>query len=242
MSGRLDIELTLRGLAPSRERAKSYIANSWVYVNGVMRDKASFRVEDSDIIFLADEQKYVSRGGYKLEHAINEFAIPVSGKICADIGASTGGFTDCLLRHGAERVYAIDVGSNQLAGALREDKRVVSVENTNARYITSDTIGTLVDIVTADVSFISLKLILPSVRTLLKGGGEAVCLIKPQFEIGREKLGKRGIVKNPEDHKSVISAFETYAKDNGFSVIGIIDSPILGGDGNREFLSHMRLT
>jgi len=241
MSGRLDIELTLRGLAPSRERAKSYISNSWVYVNGVMRDKASFRVEDSDVILLADEQKYVSRGGYKLEHAINEFGISAQGKICADIGASTGGFTDCLLRHGAERVYAIDVGSNQLAAVLREDKRVISVENTNARYITPETIGVLADIVTADVSFISLKLILPAVRTLLKSGGEAVCLIKPQFEIGREKLGKRGIVKNPEDHKSVLAAFETYAKDNGFSVSGIIDSPILGGDGNREFLSHMRL-
>ena len=238
---RLDAALVERGLITSRERAKTTIMSGQVYVNGQKADKAGAPVRSDDQIEVrGDTLRYVSRGGLKLEKAMQEFPITVSGKCALDAGASTGGFTDCMLQNGAERVYAVDVGYGQLAWSLRNDPRVVNMERTNIRYVTHEQIPELLDFAVIDVSFISLALVLKPVRALLSDAAEAVCLIKPQFEAGRDKVGKKGVVRDPEVHLAVLEAFLQHAKDAGFVVAGITFSPIKGPEGNIEYLGYLR--
>ncbi len=238
---RLDAALVERGLITSRERAKTTIMSGQVYVNGQKADKAGAPVRPDDQIEVrGDTLRYVSRGGLKLEKAMQEFPITVSGKCALDAGASTGGFTDCMLQNGAERVYAVDVGYGQLAWSLRNDPRVVNMERTNIRYVTHEQIPELLDFAVIDVSFISLALVLKPVRALLSDAAEAVCLIKPQFEAGRDKVGKKGVVRDPEVHLAVLEAFLQHAKDAGFVVAGITFSPIKGPEGNIEYLGYLR--
>ncbi len=237
---RLDILLCEKGLAPSRERAKSLIMSGLVYVNGQKADKAgeNFLAED-ELEVRGNTDAYVSRGGFKLEKALDFFNGNVEGKKAIDVGASTGGFTDCLLRRGAEKVYSVDVGYGQLAWALRCDPRVVCMERTNIRYVTKEQIPDVIDVAVVDVSFISLRLVLPVVRSLMNDDGEVFCLIKPQFEAGREKVGKKGVVRDAEVHCEVLSAFIENAHSAGFSVKGITFSPIKGPEGNIEFLGNL---
>ena len=195
---------------------------------------------DAEIEVRGNVMPYVSRGGWKLEKAMKTWPITLLGKICADIGASTGGFTDCMLQNGAEKVYAVDVGYGQLDWKLRNDPRVVCLERTNARYLTREQIPDPLDFASIDVSFISLKLIFPALYQLLREGGEIACLIKPQFEAGREKVGKKGVVRDPEVHREVLEQFLTYAKGNNFTVLGITYSPIRGPEGNIEYLGYLR--
>ena len=238
---RLDAALVERGLITSRERAKTTIMSGQVYVNGQKADKAGAPVRSDDQIEVrGDTLRYVSRGGLKLEKAMQEFPITVSGKCALDAGASTGGFTDCMLQNVAERVYAVDVGYGQLAWSLRNDPRVVNMERTNIRYVTHEQIPELLDFAVIDVSFISLALVLKPVRALLSDAAEAVCLIKPQFEAGRDKVGKKGVVRDPEVHLAVLEAFLQHAKDAGFVVAGITFSPIKGPEGNIEYLGYLR--
>ena len=238
---RLDAALVERGLITSRERAKTTIMSGQVYVNGQKADKAGAPVRSDDQIEVrGDTLRYVSRGGLKLEKAMQEFPITVSGKCALDAGASTGGFTDCMLQNGAERVYAVDVGYGQLAWSLRNDPRVVNMERTNIRYVTHEQIPELLDFAVIDVSFISLAVVLKPVRALLSDAAEAVCLIKPQFEAGRDKVGKKGVVRDPEVHLAVLEAFLQHAKDAGFVVAGITFSPIKGPEGNIEYLGYLR--
>lgn len=237
---RLDLAVVNGGYAESREKAKALIMAGTVYVNNQKCDKAGTTVKPDDIIEVrGGTLKYVSRGGLKLEKAVNSFGIKLDGCICADIGASTGGFTDCMLQNGAKKVYAVDVGYGQLDWRLRSDARVVCMERTNARYLTHEQIPDELDFASVDVSFISLKLILPALAGLLKPDGHAVCLVKPQFEAGREKVGKKGVVRDPAVHLEVLEHFLEHAKESRFTVLGLTYSPIRGPEGNIEYLGYL---
>lgn len=237
---RLDILLVERGMAESRQRAQAVIMSGQVYVKGQKVDKAGTAVEESAPIEVRGQTlAYVSRGGLKLEKAMKIWPITLHGCICGDIGASTGGFTDCMLQNGAEKVYAVDVGYGQLAWSLRSDARVICLERTNARYLTHEQVPDELDFASVDVSFISLKLILPALRGLLKPTGQVVCLIKPQFEAGREKVGKKGVVRDPAVHLEVLEQFLINAHEADFSVKGVTFSPIRGPEGNIEYLGHL---
>lgn len=236
---RLDILLVEKGICNSRERAKTNIMAGLVFVDGHRVDKAGEKVNrDAEIIFKGEELKYVSRGGLKLEKAMNEFNISLDNKVCMDIGASTGGFTDCMLQNGASKVFSVDVGYGQFAWKLRVDERVVCMERTNIRYVTPEDIGDKLDFASIDVSFISLRTIMPAVKNLLKDNGEVVALIKPQFEAGRDKVGKKGVVREKSVHKEVVSNIANYLIENDFNIIGMSFSPIKGPEGNREYLVY----
>lgn len=239
---RLDVLLVERGLVESRQRAQAIIMSGQVYVGEQKVDKAGAQLsEDADIQVRGQGLAYVSRGGLKLEKAMKAFAeIDLAGAICGDIGASTGGFTDCMLQNGAKKVYAVDVGYGQLAWSLRSDPRVVCLERTNARYLTHEQIPDELDFASVDVSFISLKLILPTLRGLLKERGKVVCLVKPQFEAGREKVGKKGVVRDPKVHLEVLEHFLVHAGEAGFGVKDITFSPIRGPEGNIEYLGYLQ--
>lgn len=238
---RLDVLLVKRNLAESREKAKAVIMAGNVFVNGVREDKAgSVFPVSAQLELHGIPMKYVSRGGFKLEKAVKVHGVRLDGKVCMDVGASTGGFTDCMLQNGAAKVFAVDVGTNQLAWKLRQDARVVSMEQTNIRYVTPDMIGEPVDFVSIDVAFISLTLVLEPVIRLMKEGAELVCLIKPQFEAGREKVGKKGVVREPEVHREVIKKVADYAAGLGFELLHLDFSPIKGPEGNIEYLLHAR--
>lgn len=236
---RLDTELVSRGLVQSRERAKAMIMSGVVYVNNQKALKAGDEVKPDDKIEVRGETlKYVSRGGLKLEKAMREFSIDLNGKICMDVGASTGGFTDCMLQNGAVKVYSIDVGYGQLDWKLRSDNRVVNLERTNIRYVTNEQIPDTIDFSSVDVSFISLTLVLPVVRKLLAENGRVMCLIKPQFEAGKGKVGKKGVVREPEIHYEVITKILNFMHRNGFNVLALEFSPIRGPEGNIEYLAY----
>lgn len=240
MKERLDVLLVKKGLAPSREKAKTMIMEGNVFVNNQREDKAGTNIpEDAVIEIKGNTLKYVSRGGLKLEKAMTHFGISLEDKICMDIGASTGGFTDCMLQNGAKKVYAVDVGYGQFAWKLRTDERVVCMEKTNIRYVTSEDIADVLDFASVDVSFISLAKVLPVAKELLRYEGEMVCLIKPQFEAGREKVGKKGVVRDPAVHREVIEKVITDAKELGFSILHLEYSPIKGPEGNIEYLVHI---
>ncbi|WP_026527505.1 TlyA family RNA methyltransferase [Butyrivibrio sp. VCD2006] len=240
---RLDVILVSRGLAPSREKAKAVIMAGDVFVNGQREDKPGTSFDESKITSLevkGEQLPYVSRGGLKLEKAMKSFELKLDGFVCMDIGASTGGFTDCMLQNGAIKVYAVDVGHGQLAWKLRSDERVVCMEKTNFRYLTRDDIDDDLDFASVDVSFISLTKILIPARKLLKDGGEMVCLIKPQFEAGREKVGKKGVVREPETHEEVICKVIDFAHIIGFKVLNLDFSPVRGPEGNIEYLLYIK--
>lgn len=241
MKERLDILLVKKGLAESREKAKAIIMSGYVFVNGQREDKAGtgFEEEKVRIEIRGNTLKYVSRGGLKLEKAMQQFGLSLEGKICMDIGSSTGGFTDCMLQNGAIKVYAVDVGHGQLAWKLRNDERVVCMEKTNFRYMVRDDIEEQLDFASVDVSFISLTKILEPARNLLKENGQMVCLIKPQFEAGREKVGKKGVVREPEIHLEVIEKILLFAEQVGFSIRNLEFSPIKGPEGNIEYLVYL---
>jgi 23S rRNA (cytidine1920-2'-O)/16S rRNA (cytidine1409-2'-O)-methyltransferase len=240
MKERLDILLVKKGLAPSREKAKTMIMEGNVFVNNNREDKAgSTFPEDCVIEIHGAALKYVSRGGLKLEKAMTHFDISLEGSICMDIGASTGGFTDCMLQNGAAKVYAVDVGYGQFAWKLRQDPRVVCMEKTNIRYVTPQDIDDVLDFASVDVSFISLTKVLPAARALLTAQGQMVCLIKPQFEAGREKVGKKGVVRDIKVHEEVVRNIIDFALANGFSVRNLEFSPIKGPEGNIEYLVHL---
>lgn len=237
---RLDILLVDKGLFPSREKAKTSIMAGLVMVNGQRVDKPGTEVaDDAALEVRGDTLPFVSRGGLKLAKAIKIFGIELTGKVVMDIGASTGGFTDCALQHGAAMVYAVDVGYGQLAWPLRQDPRVVNLERTNIRYLDPAAIDKSPDLVTVDVSFISLRLVLPKVREILAAGGKVVALIKPQFEAGREKVGKRGVVRDPLVHEEVIRKVMGFARENGFAVRGLSFSPVTGPEGNIEYFIYL---
>ena len=241
MKQRLDILLVDRGLALSREKAKAIIMSGIVYVDGQKEDKAGSTFEDTvEIEVRGNTLKYVSRGGLKLEKAMEEFGLTLNDKICMDVGASTGGFTDCMLQNGAVKVYSIDVGHGQLAWKLRNDERVVCMERTNMRYVTQDDLADQIDFSSIDVSFISLTKILLPVKNLLVPKGEVVCLIKPQFEAGRDKVGKKGVVRDRKVHKEVIELVLDYAQSIGFVPLNLDFSPVKGPEGNIEYLLHIR--
>lgn len=238
---RLDVAVFEKGFAPSREKAKAVIMAGQVYVNNQKADKAGTEIKEDDIVEVrGNTLKYVSRGGLKLEKAMQEFPISLEGRICMDVGASTGGFTDCMLQNGAVKVYSIDVGYGQLAWKLRCDERVVNLERTNFRYADEEIIKDKIDFSSVDVSFISLKHILPNLNRLLAENGSAVCLIKPQFEAGREKVGKKGVVREKSVHLEVVNNIIDIALENGFSVCGLQFSPIKGPEGNIEYLVYLK--
>ncbi len=238
---RLDITLVNRGLVPSREQAKAVIMSGIVYVNNQKSDKPGEQIkEDAKVEVRGETLKYVSRGGLKLEKAMKCFPVKLDGCICADIGASTGGFTDCMLQNGAQKVYAIDVGYGQLAWKLRTDERVINLERTNFRYVTNEQIPEPLQFASVDVSFISLSLILPALRPLLMDNGKAVCLIKPQFEAGKENVGKKGVVRDKNVHIAVIEKIIGVALQCGFSVLGLDYSPVRGPEGNIEYLCFLQ--
>lgn len=237
---RLDVLLVKQGLATSREKAKAVIMAGEVFVDNQREDKAgqTFPIT-AKIEVRGKKMKYVSRGGYKLERAMEVFPIQLQDAVCMDVGSSTGGFTDCMLQNGARYVYAIDVGTNQLAWSLRQDERVCSMEKTNIRYVTPDDIGEKMDFVSIDVAFISLTKVLTPVKALMKEKGQIACLIKPQFEAGREKVGKKGVVRDKKVHEEVIEMVTNYAKSIGFHILGLEHSPIRGPEGNIEYLLYM---
>lgn len=238
---RLDQRVFELGLVESRERAKTTIMSGLVFVNGQRADKPGTSVSDESLIEIKGEKlKFVSRGGLKLEKALIEFNVDPKGLVCIDCGASTGGFTDCLLQNGARRVYSVDVGYGQLAWKLRNDDRVVSMERTNIRNLMPDDLPEKPQLAVMDLSFISLGLVLPVVKRLLADDGSVICLIKPQFEAGREKVGKKGVVRDAEVHTEVLRSFLGSAKKTGFSVLGIGYSPIRGPEGNIEYLGYLR--
>ena len=240
MKERLDVLLVNRGLAPSREKAKTMIMEGNVFVNNNREDKAGSMFSDDCVIEIhGNTLKYVSRGGLKLEKAMTHFGITLDEKVCMDIGASTGGFTDCMLQNGASKVYAVDVGYGQFAWKLRQDERVVCMEKTNIRYVTPQDIDDVLDFASVDVSFISLTKVLGPARELLKEHGQMVCLIKPQFEAGREKVGKKGVVRDKAVHEEVIEKIIGFALENGFSVHNLEYSPIKGPEGNIEYLVYI---
>ena len=238
---RLDQLVFERGLTESRERAKTTIMSGVVFVNGQRMDKPGTPVaSDASVEIHGETLPFVSRGGYKLDKALKVFPVDPSGKVCIDCGASTGGFTDVLLQHGAARVYAVDVGYGQLAWKLRTDERVVNIERTNLRYISEAEIPEPLDLAVMDVSFISIRLVLPAVQQLLKDGADLICLIKPQFEAGREAVGKKGVVRDPSVHKEVIRQILDFAASRALHVEGLDYSPIKGPEGNIEYICHMK--
>ena len=237
---RLDVLLVNRGLAASREKAKAIIMSGSVYVDGQKEDKAGQTFpEEANIEVRGSTLKYVSRGGLKLEKAMECFDVSLSGKICMDVGSSTGGFTDCMLQNGAVKVYAVDVGHGQLDWKLRNDQRVICMEKTNIRYVKPDDIEDRIQFSSIDVSFISLTKVLGPVKELLTDDGEIVCLIKPQFEAGREKVGKHGVVRDASVHKEVIDMVMNYAVSINFEVMNLEFSPVKGPEGNIEYLLHL---
>lgn len=241
MKERLDLILVNRNLVSSRQKAKAIIMAGNVFVNGQRETKAGTSFDDTiEIEIKGKPLKYVSRGGFKLEKAIKEFEVDLLDKVCMDVGSSTGGFTDCMLQNGAKKVYAIDVGTNQLAWKLRQDERVVTMEKTNIRYVEKKDIAELIDFSSIDVAFISLKLVLTPVRELLKEGAEVVCLIKPQFEAGKEQVGKKGVVRDSKVHEEVIKKVIDHADSIGFNIINLDYSPITGPEGNIEYLLHLK--
>lgn len=234
---RLDAELVTRGIIQSRERAKAEIMAGKVYVNGQKADKAGELVTSADNIeFRGEALQYVSRGGLKLEKAMELYGFKLDGKICMDVGASTGGFTDCMLQNGATKVYSVDVGYGQLAWSLRQNEKVVNLERTNVRYITKEQVPDIVDFVSIDVSFISLGLVIPVLPQFLAEDAMMVCLVKPQFEAGKDKVGKHGVVRDPATHTEVLERAVGFAKKSGFGIVGIEFSPIKGPQGNIEYL------
>ena len=239
---RLDVLLTERGFAESRTKAQAIIMSGQVYVEGQKADKPGISYEDTVAIEVrGDVCPYVSRGGLKLEKALRDFGVKPEGYVCSDSGASTGGFTDCLLQQGAKKVFAIDVGYGQLDWKIREDDRVVVMERTNIRYVTPEQLGEPLDLSVVDVSFISLKIVLPAIKALLKPTGQVLCLIKPQFEAGREKVGKKGVVRDPKTHQEVLEDFVALAHQLEFTILGLTFSPVKGPEGNIEFLGHLTL-
>ena len=241
MKERLDVILVKQGLAESREKAKAILMAGNVFVDGQREDKAGTTFDESKIHIevKGNTLKYVSRGGLKLEKAMAQFPISLQDTVCMDIGASTGGFTDCMLQNGARKVFSIDVGHGQLAWKLRNDERVVCMEKTNFRYVTPEDIGEAVDFASVDVSFISLTKILIPARNLLRNHGQMVCLIKPQFEAGKEKVGKKGVVRDPKVHEEVVHKVIDYADSIGFAIKGLTYSPIKGPEGNIEYLVYL---
>lgn len=243
MKERLDVLLVKRNLAESREKAKAIIMSGNVFVDGEREDKAGATFSDEVMIEIKGHTlPYVSRGGLKLEKAIANFDVDLTEKVCTDVGASTGGFTDCMLQNGARKVYAIDVGRGQLAWKLRQDNRVVCMEKTNIRYVTPEDLGEMVDFSSIDVSFISLTKVLQPIRNYLKADGQIVALIKPQFEAGREKVGKKGVVREKSTHYEVVEMVLNYATSIGFSILNLDFSPIKGPEGNIEYLVHLQKT
>ncbi|HAH18121.1 TlyA family RNA methyltransferase [uncultured Eubacterium sp.] len=241
MKERLDVLLVNKGLCESRQKAKAIIMSGNVYVENQKEDKAGSMFDvNANIEVRGHVLPYVSRGGLKLEKAINNYNLDLKDKICMDVGASTGGFTDCMLQNGAIKVYSVDVGHGQLAWKLRNDERVVCMEKTNIRYVTNEDIPDLIDFTSIDVSFISLTLVLPVVKNLLNIGGEVVALIKPQFEAGREKVGKKGVVRDPQVHFEVIEKVVNFSNELGFKLLDIEFSPIKGPEGNIEYLIHLK--
>lgn len=239
---RLDVLLTERGLLDSRHKAQATIMSGIVFVNGQRVDKAGTAVaNDAQIEIRGATLQYVSRGGLKLEKALRDFGVKPEGYVCSDSGASTGGFTDCLLQQGAKKVFAIDVGYGQLDWKIRSDPRVVVMEKTNIRYVTPEQLGEPLDLSVVDVSFISLKIVLPAIQKLLKPTGQVLCLIKPQFEAGRDKVGKKGVVREKSTHKEVLDDFVSLADSLGFKILGLTFSPVKGPEGNIEFLGHLSL-
>ena len=243
MKERLDVLLVKRGLAESREKAKAIIMTGNVFVKNQREDKAGSTF-DSDVVIevKGTPMKYVSRGGYKLEKAIDLWQVPLEEKICMDVGSSTGGFTDCMLQNGAAKVYAVDVGTNQLAWKLRQDERVVSMEKTNIRYVTPEDIADQISFFSVDVAFISLKKVLEPVKALLTVNGRGVCLVKPQFEAGREKVGKKGVVRDKKVHEEVVEQIMQYVLSIGFEILELSFSPIKGPEGNIEYLLYIENT
>ncbi|MBR5498174.1 MAG: TlyA family RNA methyltransferase [Clostridia bacterium] len=237
---RLDARIFELGLSESREKAKAFIMAGQVYVNGMKATKAGMTVTAQDQIDVRGGSEFVSRGGHKLKKAMSVFPINLENKICMDIGASTGGFTDCMLQNGASKVYSIDVGYGQLAWKLRSDERVINLERTNIRYVTREQVPDEIDFFSVDVSFISLCLVLPAAYPLLSENGECVCLIKPQFEAGREKVGKKGVVRDKSVHAEVIRKIYDFSIDLGFTVSGLDYSPIKGPEGNIEYLIYLK--
>ena len=241
MKERLDVLLVNLGFAPSREKAKAIIMAGQVYVKGQKEDKAGSMFDPyAPIEVRGNTLKYVCRGGLKLEKSIKNFNLSLDGKVCMDVGASTGGFTDCMLQNGAVKVFAVDVGHGQLAWKLRQDNRVICMERTNIRYVTPEQIGEPIDFVSIDVSFISLTKVLEPVKALMSPRGQVVCLIKPQFEAGREKVGKKGVVREKSTHQEVIEKVIAYAKGIGFAICNLEFSPIKGPEGNIEYLLQLQ--
>ena len=240
---RLDVLLTERGHADSRTKAQAIIMSGQVYVGGQKADKPGVSYEETVDIEVRESHTcpYVSRGGLKLEKALRDFGVKPVEYVCSDSGASTGGFTDCLLQQGARKVFAIDVGYGQLDWKIRSDPRVVVMERTNVRYVTPEQLGEPLDLSVVDVSFISLKIVLPVIKTFLKPTGQVLCLIKPQFEAGREKVGKKGVVRDPATHKEVLDDFVELADSLGMTILGLTFSPVKGPEGNIEFLAHLTL-
>ncbi|MCI8633742.1 MAG: TlyA family RNA methyltransferase [Lachnospiraceae bacterium] len=237
---RLDVRLVQEGLAPSRERAKEWIQAGQVKCRGTVCKKAGTMVSVQEPLeILAAPLPYVSRGGLKLEKALTVFGIKLEQAVCLDAGASTGGFTDCMLQHGAASVYAVDVGHDQLAEKLRQDPRVTNIENTNVKHLTEEMLGEPCDFASVDVSFISLKKVLPAIVGCLKEGGQLVCLVKPQFEAGRDKIGKKGVVKEEKVHKQVLREMIAFCEEKNWAVKNVTASPIRGQEGNREFLLYL---
>lgn len=244
MKERLDVLLVKQGFAASREKAKAIIMSGIVYVNDQKEDKSGTMFEEAkaNIEVRGQTLKYVSRGGLKLEKAMAEFPISLDGRICMDIGASTGGFTDCMLQNGAQKVYSIDVGHGQLAWSLRNDPRVICMEKTNFRYVVPADIPDVIQFASVDVSFISLTKILMPAKNLLAANGQMVCLIKPQFEAGKDKVGKKGVVSDPQVHEEVIDSIIKFASSIGFEILGLSYSPIKGPEGNIEYLLYIQKT
>ena len=239
---RLDVLLTEQGYADTRSKAQAIIMAGQVYVNGQKADKPGISYEETVQLEVRGETcPYVSRGGLKLEKALRDFGVKPVGYVCSDSGASTGGFTDCLLQQGARKVFAIDVGYGQLDWKIRSDERVVVMERTNIRYVTPEDLGEPLDLSVIDVSFIGLEIVLPTIKTLLKPTGQVLCLIKPQFEAGKDKVGKKGVVREPETHKEVLDSFVALANELNFKILGLTFSPVKGPEGNIEFLGHLSL-
>lgn len=237
---RLDVLLVSRGLVETRTKAQAIIMSGDVYVGGQKADKPGMSYEDTvEIEVRGQACPYVSRGGLKLEKALRDFGVDPTGYVCSDSGASTGGFTDCLLQQGAAKVFAIDVGYGQLAWKIRQDPRVVCMERTNIRYVQPEDLGEPLDLSVVDVSFISLKIVLPAIARLLKPTGQVLCLIKPQFEAGKEKVGKKGVVRDPAVHQEVLEHFVALADELGFTIRNLTFSPVKGPEGNIEFLGHL---
>jgi 23S rRNA (cytidine1920-2'-O)/16S rRNA (cytidine1409-2'-O)-methyltransferase len=240
---RLDVLVFEKGLTSSRQRASALIMAGNILVNNQLIDKPGSMVAvDAEIVNKGSDLPFVSRGGFKIEKAIQSLDLDVTGMLCLDVGASTGGFTDCLLQHGAGRVYAIDVGYGQLDWKLRQDPRVVVIERTNIRYATEELLPEPFDLISIDVSFISLKIVIPAIKKFLKKDGKVLALIKPQFEVGKNQVGKGGVVKDPELHQSVIHELSAFFSNTGFKIGPVIPSPILGPKGNTEFIIYLMMT